>query len=185
MPASPKAALVWVITECIPRLPSTHRMLTCLVELQREQPVRPHRAWLWTIVASAAAGRANLYSPAGVPNHRPGSSSHDRHAVLLGLPVYRAVPLNIIGAAVYAMTAAGTQLSPADLSTDLSSLIGIGGAPLIVGMLSDAYAHAYGSSGALQRALAIAVSAAVIGSVFLLLAYGAASSAGATEGRAG
>lgn len=52
----------------------------------------------------------------------------------------------------------------------MSSLIGIGSAPLIVGMLSDAYSAHYGSVVALQRALSMAVSVAVIGFLFLLFA---------------
>jgi len=50
------------------------------------------------------------------------------------------------------------------------SLIGLGGAPLAVGILSDHFAPALGEALALQRALAIAVLAAVLVTILLVLA---------------
>jgi predicted MFS family arabinose efflux permease len=84
----------------------------------------------------------------------------------------------LIGAAVGPVLAAyQTTLPPAMRATGaallgfVGSLIGVGGGPLLVGVLSDHYAPLLGSAAALQRALAISVCAGGLGWALLMLAH--------------
>lgn len=53
----------------------------------------------------------------------------------------------------------------------VGSLIGIGGAPLLVGAVSDHYSSALGPAHALQRGLAVAVTAGLVGVVLMWFAH--------------
>lgn len=85
----------------------------------------------------------------------------------------------LVGGCAYgpALAAIQTALPPsvrakgAALNGFVSSLVGMGCGPLIVGMLSDFYTPALGQAVALQRGLAIAVSVSAIGVVFMVYAH--------------
>lgn len=82
------------------------------------------------------------------------------------------------GAAVGPALAAMQMVLPAAIRAKgaafngfVGSLIGIGGAPLLVGAVSDHYSVALGSAHALQRGLAVAVTAGLVGVVVMWFAH--------------
>jgi predicted MFS family arabinose efflux permease len=76
----------------------------------------------------------------------------------------------ILAAMQFALPAA-IRAKGAALNGFIGSLIGMGGGPLLVGVLSDHYAPTLGAAAALQRGLAIAVMAALLGVVLIWLAH--------------
>ena len=74
-------------------------------------------------------------------------------------------------AAMQTVLPAAARARGAALNGFVANLVGIGGGPLVVGVLSDYLAPTLGEAGALQYALAIAVSAGLVGVVFMLLAH--------------
>jgi predicted MFS family arabinose efflux permease len=74
-------------------------------------------------------------------------------------------------AALQTALPANARAKGAALNGFVGSLVGIGGGPLAVGMLSDHFAPALGEAAALQQGLAIAVCAGLFGVVFMALAH--------------
>ena len=74
-------------------------------------------------------------------------------------------------AAIQTVLPAAARARGAALNGFVANLIGIGGGPLVVGALSDHLAPTLGEADALQHALAIALSAGLVGVVFLMLAH--------------
>ena len=77
-------------------------------------------------------------------------------------------------AAVQSTLSPATRAKGAAVNGFFGSLIGIGCGPLVVGLLSDFFAASMGEGESLKTALAIAVCAAPIGTLFLIFGHRAA-----------
>ena len=107
---------------------------------------------------------------------------------LYELAIYATTPRNALAMVALAAAVGGAAFGPilaamqvalpasirakgAALNGFVGSLIGIGGGPLLVGLVSDHYSATLGSGAALQRGLAVAVTAALIGVVLMWMAH--------------
>jgi predicted MFS family arabinose efflux permease len=74
-------------------------------------------------------------------------------------------------AALQTALPAAVRAKGAALNGFVGSLVGMGGGPLVVGMLSDHFSPALGAAGGLQRGLGIAVCVGLLGVVFMGFAH--------------
>jgi predicted MFS family arabinose efflux permease len=125
-----------------------------------------------------------LFSLAFLPAYEIAIFAPDPMISLIFLGVASAIGGATLGpvlAAIQTVLPSNMRATGSGITGFSGSLIGLGGAPFVVGLLSDHFARTMGAAEALQRALGLAVLAALLVVALLLAAHRAFASVVATD----